>query len=217
MKKCIFALAAWLVVMSMTAQEKIKVACVGNSITYGHGIKNRDHDAYPAVLGRLLGNEYEVKNFGISARTLMNSGDNPYMKEQIYRDALAYEPDIVTIKLGTNDSKPFNWKNNADFKNDFAELVNSFRQLPSHPKIFICLPIPGDNVGWGINDSTIVAGIIPAIKKMSRKMKLPVIDLHTAFKPYLNLLPDGVHPNVDGSAIIAYEISKAIIESKGKR
>ena len=63
----------------------VKVACVGNSITYGAGISNRDRDSYPAVLGQMLGEGYEVRNYGFSARTCLNKGDYPYMKEKMFR------------------------------------------------------------------------------------------------------------------------------------
>ena len=179
------------------AQKPIKVACVGNSITYGHGIKNREHNSYPSVLERLLGKKYEVGNFGLSGRTLLNHGDMPYMKEQKYRDALNFEPDIVTIKLGTNDSKPQNWKYQDEFENDLCKLIQSFAELPSHPTIYLCLPIPSTYPRWEISDSVITKGVIPKIKKVAKKKHLKIIDLNTAFKPYTHLLPDNIHPNAD--------------------
>ena len=105
---------------------RVRVACVGNSITYGAGIKNRSHDSYPSVLGRLLGDKYWVKNFGVSARTMLNKGDRPYMKEQAYQQALAFNPNIVVIKLGTNDSKSFNWVHKADFIKDTQTMIDAF-------------------------------------------------------------------------------------------
>lgn len=192
------------------AGDTIRVACVGNSITYGHGIKDRAHDSYPAQLGALLGGNYDVRNFGVSARTLLNKGDHPYMNEQAYREALIFRPDVVVIKLGTNDSKPMNWKYNNEFKNDMRTLIRTFQALSSHPRIYLCLPIPGDHKGWTINDSTIVAGVIPYIQEVAQEMNLPVIDLHTLFTPYRNLLPDGVHPNVEGAGILAKEICRVI-------
>lgn len=85
-----------------TTYAQIKVACIGNSITAGSGIKNRDRDSYPSVLGQMLGKEYLVRNYGISGRIVINKGDNPYIKEKAYKDALKFLPDIVIIKLGTN-------------------------------------------------------------------------------------------------------------------
>lgn len=97
-------------VFSAEKSTPIKVACVGDSITFGAGIKNREKDSYPAQLQAMLGSGFKVGNFGISARTLLKKGDRPYWKEQIYRDALAFQPDYVIIKLGTNDIKPKNWE-----------------------------------------------------------------------------------------------------------
>ena len=67
-------------------------------------------NGYPAQLQKMLGKDYYVKNFGVGARTMLNKGDHPYMKELAWKDALAFNPNIVVIKLGTNDSKDMNWK-----------------------------------------------------------------------------------------------------------
>lgn len=200
------------IVLTTYAGDTLRVACVGNSITYGHGIPNREQYSYPAVLGRLLGSSYEVRNFGISARTLLMKGDRPYMNEPIYREALDYQPDIVTIKLGTNDTKPFNWQYGDEFKDDLRTLINSFQALDSHPRIILCTPIPGGREDWGINDSTLVASVIPYIREVAAEYDLPVIDLHTAFAPYQHLLYDRVHPNADGAAVIAHVIAEALLK-----
>lgn len=92
------------------ADRKLKVACVGNSITFGAGIANRDLNSYPAQLQYFLGDEYEIKNFGVSRTTALSKGDHPYIKTSAFKESQAYLPDIVLIKLGTNDTKPQNWK-----------------------------------------------------------------------------------------------------------
>ena len=219
MKKTIFLLSALLYIGIAGAQEtpKIKIACIGNSITYGSGIKDRARDSYPAVLNRLLGNdEYDVRNYGIGGRTMLNKGDRPYMKEQAYRDALAFEPDIVTIKLGTNDSKPHNWKHHVEFKDDLRTLIRSFQALDCDPQIYLCYPIPGTRWGWGINDSTTLHHVIPYIEEVATEMNLPIIDLYTAFTPYRHLMPDQIHPNADGAFIIAHEIATVLNEKDKK-
>ena len=73
--------------------EKIKVACVGNSITAGYGVQNRDKDSYPMLLGQMLGQEYDVRNFGVSSKTMLRKG-NSYMAERAYQRALDFCPDI---------------------------------------------------------------------------------------------------------------------------
>ena len=205
MKKTIILLCALLYIGIATAQEteKIKIACIGNSITYGSGIKDRANDSYPAVLNRLLGKDkYDVRNYGVGARTLLNKGDHPYMKEQAYRDALA--------------SKPYNWKHHAEFKDDLRTLIRSFQKLDSHPQIYLCYPIPGTRWSWGINDSTTLHHVIPYIEEVATEMNLPIIDLYTAFMPYRHLMPDQIHPNPDGAAIIAHEIATVLNEKDPK-
>ena len=198
------------IVFSVKA-DNIKVACVGNSITEGFGLENPSMESYPAILQSLLGDDYEVENFGLSARTLLMKGDLPYMKEQRFKDALEFLPDIVTIKLGTNDSKPHNWLHKDDFRHDLNTLLDSFSALSSSPKIYLCLPIPSDNKGWGINDSIIYNCIIPIIKEVAGERNISMIDLNTAMRPYYpNEYQDGVHPNKYGARIIAETIYKSI-------
>ena len=60
--------------------SKIKVACIGNSVTYGYGLKNPITESYPVQLQKMLGEKYEVKNFGHSGATLLRKGHNPYYK-----------------------------------------------------------------------------------------------------------------------------------------
>lgn len=211
MKRFTFFLLSLIIVLSVSADDIVRVACVGNSITYGFGIRNREECSYPAVLQRLLGYDYDVRNFGVSARTLLMKGDYPYMNEPDYQKALAFQPDIVTIKLGTNDTKPVNWQYCAEFKDDLRTLINSFQALDSHPRIFLCTPIPSDLADWGISDSIIVASVIPYIREVAAEYNLPIIDLHTAFLPYRHLLLDSVHPNADGAAILAHVIADAIL------
>ena len=75
-------LTQWLNEQKMPTDSSVKVACVGNSITDGHGIAVSDLFGYPARLANNLGQNYAVKNFGVSGRTLSNSGDFPYQKEE---------------------------------------------------------------------------------------------------------------------------------------
>ena len=110
------------VAIAPVAQPKsIKVACVGNSITYGAFIPNRDKNSYPAQLQAYLGKEYDVRNFGVSGSTLLSKGDHPYINTQEYINSQKFQPDIVLIKLGTNDTKPQNWKYKTEFENDYQE------------------------------------------------------------------------------------------------
>lgn len=203
-------LTSWLRSFKAPRKDAVRVACIGNSITFGAGIKNRSRDSYPSVLARMLGDSYWVKNFGVSARTMLNKGDHPYMNEPAYKNALAFNPNIVVIKLGTNDSKSFNWKYKADFMKDAQTMINAFKGLPSQPKIYLCYPSKAYLTGDGINDDIISKEIIPMINKLAKKNDLSVIDLHTAMDGMPELFPDRIHPNEKGAQVMAKAVYQSI-------
>lgn len=209
----LFALALVLTLLAPlhAAEGKpIRVACVGDSITYGAGVEPRELNNYPAVLGRLLGEKYEVKNFGLNGATLLKKGDLPYWKTQEFDRANAYQPDIVVIKLGTNDSKPQNWKHKEQFATDARALVEHFQALPSKPKVFVCLPVPVYQDKWGINEPVVKSEVIPTLQQVAKDMKLPTIDLYSALSGKEALFPDKIHPNAAGAKVLAETVAKVL-------
>lgn len=204
-------LTSWLNHFQGPKEDAVRVACIGNSITDGHGIGMAPVNGYPAVLQKKLGEGYLVKNFGVSARTMMNKGDLPYMNELAWRDAKAFNPNIVVIKLGTNDSKTHNWVHGADeFRQSMQAMIDTLKALPSKPKIYLCSPIPAFKDSWTINDSVIVNGEMPIIKKLAKKNKCQFIDLHTSYTYGDMMQNDGIHPNAKGAAKMADIIFDAI-------
>ena len=220
-------LGNWLKARKTPKPDAVKVACIGNSITDGHGIDVATQFGYPALLQQMLGDNYWVKNFGVSARTMLNKGDNPYMNEMAWKDAVAFNPDIVIIKLGTNDSKPQNWQYGAEFKNDLKQMITTLRPdlaqpqkkkgkkskniLPAKPKIILCTPIPAFKSTWNINDSIIANSIIPIQQEVAREYGLQVIDLHTLFADKSDLVQsDGIHPNEKGVKRMAEIIAETL-------
>ena len=174
-------LTAWLRSLPKPNPSAIRVACIGNSITDGFGIPMADVKGYPAQLQQKLGDGYEVKNYGVSARTMMNKGDIPYMKELAWRDAQAFLPNIVIIKLGTNDAKTHNWAQGAEeYRQSMQAMIDTLKALPSKPKIYLCSPIPAFKDSWTISDSVIVNAEMPIIQKLAKKNKCAYIDLHTS-------------------------------------
>ena len=203
-----FLLLAFLSLMTAHAAEPIKVACVGDSITQGVGAK--PGQSYPSQLQALLGDGYKVGNFGVSGRTLLKQGDFPYWKENKYKAALAMEPAIVIIMLGTNDTKPQNWQHEAEFAADYRELVKSFQSLKSKPKVFVCRPVPVPGKGnYGINEEN-VQKEIPRVDALAKELGCGVIDMHAALAKFPEMLPDRVHPNTAGAGEMAKAAAKAI-------
>ncbi len=211
-KTKIYLLLLSLISLSSWAQNKpIRIACVGNSITYGAGLRNPGRDAYPGVLQRMLGNQYDVKNFGRSGATLLRKGNFPYWTTGQYRDAKKFNPDIVIIKLGSNDSKPVHKAIWGQFETDLANLIDTFRLLPARPKVYLCYPAPAIGIGnFGITDSVLVEVLMPQIKKVAREKKTGLIDLHRALILAPEHFPDRIHPNEAGELIMAQTVYKAL-------
>jgi acyl-CoA thioesterase-1 len=191
-------------------RETIRVACIGDSITYGDSIKNRVRDCYPAQLGRMLGENWQVCNFGVNGATLLKNGDLPYWNQQAFKDALAYNPNVVIIKLGTNDTKQQNWKFKDQFAADYSDMIDRFAGLPSSPRIWICQPVPAYGERWGISETIIKNEAIPLINRIARSKHVPVIDLYSPLSGKPQLFPDQIHPNAEGAHDIAKEIYAAL-------
>lgn len=195
--------------ISLSAQVKpIRVACIGNSITNGGG----GETAYPQQLGKLLGKHYDVKNYGVSGRTLLKKGDFPYWKEETFQIAKDFDPQIVIIKLGTNDSKPQNWIYKNEFYSDFMDFVKEFRKNNRNPQIFVCRPCPVFQLLAGINGTIVREEIIPLTDSVRKSSNSYLIDFYTPMLDKSSLFPDGVHPNATGYALMAQIAYDAIIK-----
>lgn len=188
----------------------IRVACVGDSITYGAGVENREKFSYPVQLAELLGNRFEVRNFGRSGATMSPTGDLPYLSTDECKAALAWQPDLVLLMLGTNDTKPQNWKGNKAFEQSSKAVIDAFRGLKSKPKMWLCLPVPIYGDQWGINAQNLEDGVIPVLMEVTNSKKIPVIDLNDALTGHPEFFPDKIHPDGNGAALMARTIFQAI-------
>ena len=191
-------------------RRTIRVACVGDSITYGSGIKDRARDSYPAQLAVMLGEKWEARNFGVSGATMLKNGDIPYWKQKAFADVLAFDPDVVVIKLGTNDTKPQNWKFKEEFVDDYVDMIDRFAELPAEPRIWICRPVPAYAERWGISEMRIKNEVIPLIDRVAGAGKVPVIDLYGPLSGKPELFPDQIHPDAEGAGLIAKEVYTAL-------
>ncbi len=115
----------------------IKVACVGDSITYGGLTEN---ERYPHLLEQLLGSAYSVRNFGAIEHTVQKAGHLPYWDHRYFRLSSEFAPDVVIIMLGTNDAHPKNWAGAARFSADYRALIEHYQSLPSRPQLFLATP-----------------------------------------------------------------------------
>lgn len=205
-------------------EGQIKVACVGDSITYGHGIYNWPENNYPEVLGKLLGDQYHVQNFGICGRCVQDFSDQPYRVEERYQKSLAYEADILVFMMGTNDSKPENWHGAAAFKQSVLLLLDNYLIGKKLPQIYLCVPATAF-FAEGFSETVtkfdvqprIVEHIADIICQIGGERGYPLIDIHTLTGDHPEwFAADSVHPDNDGAAAIAREVYKTIIKQKSE-
>lgn len=199
---------------SQSGAGRIKVACIGNSVTFGYGFSDPAKDSYPSQLGILLGDRYEVRNFGRSGATLLKKGHNPYVKTDEYRQALEFKPDLVIIDLGLNDTDPRNWPNfGDDFISDYHDLISSFQtDSGKEPEVFVCLmtPIFPGHPRFKSGTRDWFWEIQERILTVASHTGARLIDLHAPLYRRPDLFDDSLHPNEEGAGIIASTVYAAI-------
>ena len=202
----LFALGVALVIRPAWGNVRIRVACVGDSITAGWGT-----NSYPFRLGQRLGMAYDVRNFGVSSTTAQKRGDVPYEGTEAFTNALAFDPDWVLLMLGTNDSKTQNWKGQEAFEADYEAMLRRFLALPAAPRILCILPPPAFSNAWGIQPMIIRQNIIPAIRRVAERHHQPIADLDSLLSNKPEYFPDTIHPNFDGQEVIAAAMAEALL------
>ena len=187
---------------------EIKIACVGDSITYGYGGAKLGKGDYPSALAKRLGKGYAVNNYGYNSRTLSPSGDFPYVKTKLFRKSLSFKPDCLLVMLGTNDSKKQNWIDEDHFRRSYEELLDSF-SLPN-ASIYLLTPIKALNDSFGINEDILGAKICPVIRSLAKEKGYKCIDLHEKMPDLQGLSYDGIHLNKKGYRVMADIIYREI-------
>lgn len=203
---------------AMATAQTVKVACIGNSVTFGAGLKNPATEAYPAVLQKLMRNGYEVKNFGLSGATLLKKGHRPYFKTKEFDAAMDFKADIAIVHLGLNDTDPRNWPDyKDDFEPDYAWLLDTLKKQNPKVKLYICKLTPVFNGHprfksgtrdwyWQIQQS------IPVIAKANQAQ---IIDLNKPLHNRPDLFADNLHPDKEGAAIIAQTVYEKLSGNYG--
>lgn len=218
MRKIVLSYLLVLCSLVAVAQTPVRVACVGNSITYGAGIENRERDAYPAQLQRMLGEGYVVGNFGKSGATLLNKGHRPYIGQEEFQQALTFAGDVVVIHLGINDTDPRDWPNYRDyFVRDYLALIDSFRVVNPKARILVArmTPITYCHSRFESGTRDWHEQIQQAIERVAELAGAQLIDFHAPLYPYPFMLPDAVHPTAEGAGILAQTVCSAITGDYG--
>ena len=192
--------------------QSVKIACVGDSITFGARLKHRQTECFPFLLGKLLGPKYKVKNFGLGGHMVRIGVRTSYNKPTIIKRVNDFQPDIIIIMLGTNDACQNNhqWVSRQRFVHDYKDLISKFRPAGSHAKIYLCLPVPAYPGDIGRRETVHPSILVPAVKQVAHETKCKVIDLYSPLNHKRKLFPDKIHPNAVGHQLIAVELYKTL-------
>lgn len=222
MKRLSILLALLLSVLPLWAAPKntvpVKVSCVGNSITYGLKLENREQDCYPAQLQRMLGEGYLVGNFGKSGATLLRHGHRPYMEQEEFRQALDFAGDIIVIHLGINDTDPRDWPHfSAEFVEDYLALIDSLRTRSPKARFLVAkmTPIGHTHPRFLTGTKQYHGEIQQAIEEVVRRSGAQYIDFYEPLYHYPWMVPDAVHPSAEGARFLAREVYSAITGNWG--
>ncbi len=203
-------------------EGQVKVACVGDSITYGMSVINWFENVYPVKLGKMLGDEYHVQNFGFSGKTAQENNKESYRATKLYEKSKAYAPDIVILMLGSNDSKPYNFEGKEAFKQAERELIEIYLGLESKPRLILATVnagfyVHGASEGdymYDINGENINV-INEAVKELAEEYNLTLVDTYEITKDHPEWYKlDGIHPDKNGQQAMAEAFYQAVISEK---
>ena len=192
-------------------QGAIKVAAVGDSLTYGYGLENRREEAYPSVLLDLLGSHYQVSNYGMSGRSLLSTSDYPYLQEKNAQASLQSDADIVIIMIGSNDSRAAYW-NKEQFIKEYLDFVKGYIKLHSQPDVFIVAPPYVPTSRFGLNNEVIRDEIQQIVEDVATELGVHFINLYPITEGHPEYYSDGLHLTPLGNRVIAKAIFSALRE-----
>jgi len=206
-------------------KKMIRVACVGDSITYGTGSTDDSMYNYPVYLQKLLGYDYYVEKYGAPANSLIETDDFAYINSDGFNKSRQAAPDVVIIMLGTNDchykaddSSYRDWTDPARpaaFIKAGQKLIDAYKRAnPNVQIIFATPPFVRSNSTWSMRIKTYCA---PTIRELAEMNGYQTIDIYSYSRENTDMFRggDGLHPKDEGYAILAqgfYELTKDIIK-----
>jgi len=206
----------------------MKIVFQGDSITDAGRDKRNYHDLGPGYPKYAAGHlcdafpdvEFEFINQGISGNRTCQLFD------RLYNDAIAFEPDIVSILIGINDV--WHRHGGTNIATTDAQIETNYRAIlerlknETRAKIVMLCPFLLDDEGkeaWRDEVNRVIA----IVRRLADEYADAYIPLDGLFAEALKTQPeakyysaDGVHPNENGRAFIGkhyFEAVKPLIES----
>lgn len=185
-----------------TTNRPVRVACIGDSITFGLGISNTNQ-TYPARLQALLGPEYDVRNFGKSGTTVTRDSFSGtargYIKQAEHTNALAFQPDVVICNLGINDVSSFADAQRQYLVRDYREIIDAYRALPTAPRIILWQRLAPLFPGQTYYGQPVVREVNGLIRIAADQSGADAVDMTPPLVDHPEWFPDNIHPDADGA------------------
>lgn len=192
--------------------EPVRVACLGDSITFGTRSADPATESYPAQLQQLLGPGYMVKNFGRGGATMWHGSTN-HAAQQLPA-AVAFAPQVAVVMFGINDTRDAGvdyWHHFDEFDADATAVLDGLLAAPSKPRLLLCLPTGGmaEMPGMTAERSAVLNERVPRLAAVREKLKeiaaryagrgVELVDMDAATTGRRELYDaDGVHFNANG-------------------
>ena len=197
-----------LLLLAGPALGQIKISAIGASTTQGSGAPAGQ--SYPDQLQKLLGSEYQVRNFGKSGAGALRAGNPTYWNSAEQKAAAAFAPDIVINWLGGADSKAASWDaHKAEFLGDYKAMIKYYQDLPSRPKIISMMSIALHDDA-GVRKTVLEAEVNPLQRQGALEMGSRFIDTKSIVDGHPEYFNDGVHLKAIGYAAIAKAVEAEV-------
>ena len=201
-------------------QQKLKVACIGDELTFGTAVENREDNCYPVQLQKYMEQaekKYRIGNFGVEGAAVQKKSKKPYTKEERYESSTEYKANLVVIMLGTNDTTEENWTDIDTFQKDYQSLIKNYQDLKSSPEVWLVTPpmIQSDGSTEMEERAKRVEEVKDAVETIGEKNKLTVLDLYSYSQEHPEWYQkDGIRLNKDGAKAVADMVGDCIVNKK---
>lgn len=190
-------------------QDRIRIAAVGDSNTYGAGMlfRGRTRRSYPGRLEQLLGEQYQVLNYGVNRRALQRAADLPYDATPFAAASVGADAQIVLIMLGSNDARGENW-DAARFEFELAAFVERYRARGA--TVYLLTPPIAYENRLGVHWWIIEEEVVPIVRRVADALGVGLIDVFDVTRHSTTSHPDGIHLDARASAIVAEAVAEAM-------
>eukprot|EP00667_Euglena_gracilis_P019537 EG_transcript_20954 len=191
----------------------LRIACVGDSLTSHH----RHGQAYPWHMERYLrpllpGVNLTVGNFGKASATAMLNTDRPYTQCSDWPRLAEFQPQLVVVLLGINDSKRRNWLRAGGAKQFYEELkalVLGFRN--NSADVVLGQPYRGYKEYAEIQWNLVFGTVNPLIRRIACELQLPLFALAPVIGKNKFTFTDGVHPTEKGRMAMGRLVADTVL------